>query len=190
MANFCHNCGESLQGAVRFCPSCGIELQVSFASGSSVPQQVQNGLQHIQEQPVTQQQSFSYAEPKNEGRFNGNLYSHRQSGVSEKTSTLQEIKEAFFCYEGRLNRAPFFWRKLILFAVGVIGAPVVIPALVALVSAIMLTVRRLHDLNRPDWWAVGMFIPVVNFVLELYLFFAEGTRGPNRYGPDPLEGQH
>lgn len=49
-----------------------------------------------------------------------------------------------------------------------------------------LMIQRLHDLGRPTWWVVGAIIPVVNFILSLYLLFVPGTRGYNKYGPDPL----
>lgn len=49
-----------------------------------------------------------------------------------------------------------------------------------------LMIQRLHDLNRPTWWVIGAIIPVVNFVLALYLLLVPGTRGYNQYGPDPL----
>ena len=55
--------------------------------------------------------------------------------------------------------------------------------------AFMLSIRRLHDLNRPSWWCIGFFIPMVNFVLGIYLLFFRGTKGPNQYGPDPLSGK-
>jgi len=48
------------------------------------------------------------------------------------------------------------------------------------------TIRRLHDLNRSgrQYWL--LMIPIYNIYLGLILFFKRGTRGPNRYGPDPL----
>ena len=63
-------------------------------------------------------------------------------------------------------------------------------SIVAAVPGVMLMIRRLHDLDRPTWWVIGGFIPLVNLAMSLYLLFAEGTRGPNQFGPDPLEGQH
>ena len=63
-------------------------------------------------------------------------------------------------------------------------------SIVVAVPGFMLSIRRLHDLDRPTWWVIGSFIPLVNFALGCYLLFLEGTHGPNQYGPDPLEGQH
>ena len=54
---------------------------------------------------------------------------------------------------------------------------------------IFLTIRRLHDLNRSGWYYLVLFVPLVNVLFSLYLFFAPGTVGPNQYGADPLEGK-
>ena len=53
-------------------------------------------------------------------------------------------------------------------------------------SSVMLMMRRLHDLDRPGWYSIGILLPVVNFALLIYVFFFKGTQGPNQYGPDPL----
>jgi uncharacterized membrane protein YhaH (DUF805 family) len=85
--------------------------------------------------------------------------------------------------------------------------------LALLYPALAVMVKRLHDRNRPGWWAAFIFVPailgsVVNafnggdesplsialggvvvivsiwFLIELG--FLCGTVGANRYGPDPL----
>ncbi|MGB0907404.1 MAG: DUF805 domain-containing protein [Maricaulaceae bacterium] len=57
------------------------------------------------------------------------------------------------------------------------------------------TVRRLHDAGHSGWWVylfIFVFTPVVNFVaFPIWFIFMiwPGTKGPNKYGPDPLEGR-
>ena len=46
-------------------------------------------------------------------------------------------------------------------------------------------VKRLHDVDKSGWLVVLLLIPIVNFILGLYMLFADGTVGPNRYGNDP-----
>ena len=55
-----------------------------------------------------------------------------------------------------------------------------------LISSYMLMIRRLHDLNLSGYFSLMNFVPLVNLGLTIYLFFAEGTRGANIYGSDPL----
>lgn len=53
-----------------------------------------------------------------------------------------------------------------------------------------LQVKRWHDLEYTGWITAFAFVPFVNLVYLLvafvYLGCIEGTRGPNKYGPDPL----
>ena len=51
----------------------------------------------------------------------------------------------------------------------------------------MVSIRRLHDLNRPGSHALLLFLPFYNIYLQLVLLFKKGTDGPNPYGPDPIE---
>lgn len=47
------------------------------------------------------------------------------------------------------------------------------------------SVRRLHDQDRTGWLLLLWFIPVLGWFALLVLMCLEGTRGPNRFGPDP-----
>ncbi len=118
------------------------------------------------------------------------------------------IVQMFFRYDNRLNRKRYIMRGLalivgvtlaaavlgIVFAVAgmsesTIGTMGTLIGIAGAIPGLMLAVRRLHDLDRPTWWIVGNFVPLVNVLFSLYLLLAKGTAGPNQYGPDPLEGQ-
>ncbi len=47
--------------------------------------------------------------------------------------------------------------------------------------------RRLHDTERSGWWILIAFIPIVGVVVLLVFLILQGTRGENRYGPDPKD---
>ena len=57
----------------------------------------------------------------------------------------------------------------------------------ALAFDFSLTVRRLHDLDKSWTWIFLCFIPIIGWLFLLYLLFAKGTIGTNKYGTDPLE---
>lgn len=87
-----------------------------------------------------------------------------------------------------------------------------LPMLVLLVSSFAVAVKRLHDRNKRAWWmllfyvappviqtlasltdldsAVFVWLMALSGVLTLWALIElgclAGTRGPNRYGPDPL----
>lgn len=108
-----------------------------------------------------------------------------------------------FSTQGRANRTWYFWHILlddlaiatlaiVLVMIGVLtGSPlVVLPILGVLAAgvwaAIAVTVKRLHDLDRPGWHWFLLGVPLYNIYLGLVLLFAKGTDGPNRFGLDPL----
>ena len=60
-------------------------------------------------------------------------------------------------------------------------------ALGVLVPGIAVGVRRLHDTDRSGWWLLIGLIPVIGTIVLLVFLISGGTRGTNRFGPDPLE---
>ena len=112
----------------------------------------------------------------------------------------------FFTSEGRLNRKSYIYRSFFLsivlfvvqgiwsFAADTFGALDLLFSIVAFVlgifqlaANIMMGVRRLHDLDKCDWWMLLLIVPLVNLFFCLYLLFFKGTEGPNEYGDDPLQ---
>ena len=67
------------------------------------------------------------------------------------------------------------------------GSPLATLVLVAhVLPALAIGVRRLQDIGRSGWsWLVGL-VPLVGPVLLLVWYCQPGTRGANRFGPDPL----
>lgn len=116
------------------------------------------------------------------------------------------FKELFFTSEGRLNRKSYIYRSFFLsvvlcvvqgiltFAAETFGALDLLFSIIAFVlgifqlaANIMMGVRRLHDLDKCDWWMLLLIVPLVNLFFCLYLLFFKGTEGPNEYGDDPLQ---
>ena len=59
--------------------------------------------------------------------------------------------------------------------------------LATLVPSIAVGVRRLHDTDRSGWWLLIGLIPLAGAIVLLVFNLLEGTRGPNRFGPDPRD---
>jgi uncharacterized membrane protein YhaH (DUF805 family) len=57
-----------------------------------------------------------------------------------------------------------------------------------LVPSIAVGVRRLHDRDMSGWFMLLGLIPLLGGLALLVIFFLEGTRGDNRFGPDPKGG--
>jgi uncharacterized membrane protein YhaH (DUF805 family) len=56
--------------------------------------------------------------------------------------------------------------------------------LASVIPSLAVQVRRFHDQDRSG--LLG-FIPYVGGIIVLVFMCLEGTRGPNRYGPDPKD---
>ena len=113
-----------------------------------------------------------------------------------------------FSLSGRANRFRYIWHIILddlviagmaatLFLLGTATPLALLPAPLVVVPAIgiglagawaasAVTVKRLHDLDRPGWHVLLLAIPLYNIYLSIVLFFVAGSTGDNRYGPDPL----
>ena len=106
----------------------------------------------------------------------------------------------FFGWSGRLSRAPFalgwaFWLMLLSASLArIIIVPQEDPsfilwsfvfvgtALVSTVSSVMLTIKRLHDMNLPVPLIICLFIPAISFFALIAFMVWPGTSGANDYG--------
>jgi uncharacterized membrane protein YhaH (DUF805 family) len=61
-------------------------------------------------------------------------------------------------------------------------------ALGLFVPAIAVMIRRFHDQDKSGWFVLLHLIPYVGGIIVLVFMCIEGTRGPNRFGPDPKGG--
>jgi uncharacterized membrane protein YhaH (DUF805 family) len=60
-------------------------------------------------------------------------------------------------------------------------------SLALLVPNFAVAVRRLHDVDRSGWWLLISFT-IIGLIYPLLVWnCTKGTRGSNRFGPDPFE---
>lgn len=113
-----------------------------------------------------------------------------------------------FSISGRVGRAEYIWHGLLNFLILVVV--VVLPRsfyqtgpstdmpewhiavlitffLLMCISDLSLCARRFQDLDQSPTRTFLLLIPIVGFVLGIYLLGASGTKGPNQYGEDPNE---
>ena len=99
-------------------------------------------------------------------------------------------------FSGRARRAEywyfFLFNIIIIFVLhlieGITGIAsetydsvlIVVYQLAVVTPHIAVDVRRIHDLNKSGWF---FLIPVYNLILAVN----DGTKGDNKYGPDPKE---
>lgn len=104
-----------------------------------------------------------------------------------------------FVFRGRAPRSEYWFFSLfvVLMTIGAdilgavwggrVGLAVkVIVNLVFFFASLSVYVRRLHDIDRSGWWYWLVLIPIIGWIILFVWLCIRGTRGPNRFGPDPL----
>lgn len=79
---------------------------------------------------------------------------------------------------GGSEPGPLFWLGGALLFIFVIGS---------FIPSIAVQVRRFHDQDKSGWFVLLNFIPYIGGIIVLVFMCLEGTRGPNRFGPDPKD---
>ena len=111
------------------------------------------------------------------------------------SDSLSVCFKKYFVFKGRASRSEYWWFQLIVspsyfisevldneisfFFLGI--------TLITLIPAISVGVRRLHDTNKSGYFLLISFIPFIGGLILLFLLIPEGTKGKNRFGPNPLK---
>jgi uncharacterized membrane protein YhaH (DUF805 family) len=130
------------------------------------------------------------------------------------TEAIQSGFQNYVNFEGRADRAAYWWWVLFTIivsviagaidraigssilttpeAAGVSGATVgiltSIASLVLFLPSLAVLVRRLHDTDRSGWWVLINAIPLIGWIVMLFFLLQPGSLGPNRYGQPPRTG--
>lgn len=72
-----------------------------------------------------------------------------------------------------------------LFYIGI--GLLVIFGLGSLIPSLAVSVRRFHDQDKSGWFLLLQLIPYIGGIIVLVFMCLDGTRGPNRFGPDPKD---
>lgn len=70
---------------------------------------------------------------------------------------------------------------------GVYGPLTLLLVLALIVPGIAVQVRRFHDQDKSGWFVLLALIPFLGGLIVLVFMCLEGTKGPNRFGPDPKD---
>ncbi|HKH00969.1 MAG TPA: DUF805 domain-containing protein [Bradyrhizobium sp.] len=120
------------------------------------------------------------------------------------TEAIASVFRNYATFSGRAPRSEYWYFALFAFLVGVATSIVdmllfpiwtnfspinSLASLALLLPSIAVGVRRLHDIDRTGWWVLIAFT-VIGILLLLFWACVRGTPGPNRFGPDPLEGRY
>ena len=116
---------------------------------------------------------------------------------------MMESLKKLFTSNGRVGRLEFV-RFILLFFIIILAIPSVIvvmdlyteetsilfsfltlPLIILVILSVLITIRRLHDIDCTGWWFFIKIIPLVNVIFYAVLLFKKGTEGNNKYGDQP-----
>lgn len=110
-------------------------------------------------------------------------------------------------FDGRINRAKFWAAIGVFIAAGIVATVIdmvigtsisfgdggqlgILSLLVSLASiycGLAVYAKRWHDRDKSGWWSLIVLVPFIGGIwLLIECGILEGTRGPNRFGSDPL----
>lgn len=134
--------------------------------------------------------------------LNSSLPSPYATPKASMGQNLEEVGELnIWGIEGRLGRMRYIaWSMVYMFAMLPVllisilvlnaslwlgGLLIFTAAIAAIVLAIQISVKRLHDIGWSGWLLLLSLIPVVGSIFQLLIFVIPGSQAHNRYGAPP-----
>jgi uncharacterized membrane protein YhaH (DUF805 family) len=112
-----------------------------------------------------------------------------------------KVLKNYVGFEGRARRKEYWMYSLINLLVYIalaiveamtgmvgdsgMGMLTLLYSLAVLIPGLAVSFRRLHDIDKSAWWLLIAFVPLIGVIVLLVFACMEGTRGDNRFGPDP-----
>ena len=91
-------------------------------------------------------------------------------------------------FEGRAKKPEFWWFFLFCLIVALLLEAVSgyiswAFSLATFIPSIAVGARRLHDTNKSGWFQLLWFVPILGWIVMVYLLAQDGDNNDNRFGP-------
>lgn len=190
----CHYCGR------RLCSLCCVEKKEYLCCSDT-----DDCLKYQEETSHHKEELYYEVDNDLEASDEPHIVNEEVSGNITKTRS----DFTFFSWKGRIPRSHFF--GIFILSDIVAGVCLFIAIIILMdpyvqlggkiigyiflftgliIPAIMISfaiVRRAYDLNYGGWSLIMYFIPIIQLLYWLELFFVKGTVGTNKFGVDPLQ---
>ena len=207
---FCPQCGAKLTEDAKFCANCGCNLEADV-----VAQEKEAATTVKTETVTAVKPKMQFrAQSGNQGPESTHTTANNGNAFDEAMKKMQEsdwdglqkiIKAELFTCDGRISRGEYIKKFLFLlfsiipliiifvFLVEFLGDFVedILTLLLGIIgvfiniSFLMLSIRRLHDLNKSGWLILVAVVPLIDIAFFIYLLACQGTSGSNDFGPEP-----
>jgi uncharacterized membrane protein YhaH (DUF805 family) len=193
----CSNCQNEVNENDRFCSKCGTPVTLLSANASDFTYSIP-----IPPEENTTSDEQTYDPKTHSQKVNRNIFTYKGRMNRLRffgTGFLVNIISLVLILLWGIIAFAISGKDGSLYLSGVIIINVVDNIILSFLAA-----KRFHDLNISGWWALVLFIPnllqssgkyvifftifaIINLIVLLFLLFKKGTKGPNRFGLDPLE---
>ena len=193
MSGYCSDCGKPLIEGAGFCANCGAAVRGNAGAGAAFASSMGS----------SSSASFAQAPSPVPG-----------DDLSVLDWMLLPLKR-YADFSGRSRRKEYWLYYLLNMIVTIVGLLLVVAGvpwdqmnnkylppmgistwiggmvlilwvLGTFVPSLAVAVRRFHDQDKSGWFYLLAFVPYAGGIILIIFMCLEGTRGANRYGPDPL----
>lgn len=103
---------------------------------------------------------------------------------------IQVCFQKYTDFNGRAKRPEFWWFALFCFLVSLILGVIsnslsMIFSLATIIPSLAVGSRRLHDTNKSGWFQLIWLIPIIGWIVMIYLLVQEGNPEANQFGETP-----
>lgn len=116
----------------------------------------------------------------------GNSYEE----VPDVSLNYRAYSSSSYSYDYEYQMNPFMFFEELGAGGWIVFGLMMLWALATFIPTLAVAIRRLHDTDKSGWFYLINFIPFVGPIIMFVFYLMEGTRGPNRYGPDPKYPVH
>ncbi len=115
------------------------------------------------------------------------------------------VKWVLFSWQGRLGRQSYFWAAMLLILVQIymltkaagfdqsnhdqmvqLGFGAIFVWLATAWAAYAMTLKRIHDIGWPNYYAFGIFLPMFSMLFIFAMMLVPGSPETNQHGPPPF----
>ncbi|MFT6607760.1 MAG: uncharacterized membrane protein YhaH (DUF805 family) [Halocynthiibacter sp.] len=115
-------------------------------------------------------------------------------------TAIKTVFSKYVTFTGRARPAEFWYWVLFTMsasiALSIIDAVIIgggnqlfspLFSIAVFLPSLAVAVRRLHDTDHSGWFYLLIFIPIIGWIILIVFYATEGTRGDNRFGPNPID---
>lgn len=168
---YCKNCGKELNDGAVVCLNCGVGTNTGNTFCPNC------GSEHHPQAIVCVKCGVSLKKVKASNSSNSS-----DDVIESFGDAIKVCFSKYADFEGRANRAEYWYWFLFTFLFSLIPIVNIIAGLAFFIPSLAAAVRRLHDIGKSGWWYLIALIPIVGAIWLIVLLCQPSQPEANEYG--------